>query len=596
MRLTYVLLTGALVLASAVGCAAWLAVKATDLKSELASAISLVPELKAAIVAQDPLAASETVDALRIHTAAARSTAGDPLWTLAGAIPWLGPNFQAATEVATAADDVAQLGAAPLVEVFQSLDWETLTPQDGAVDIAAVREAEPKVVSAAHAVKESSNRLDDISVEGLLPQVAEPLNNARSELRGLSAELGIASDASTAIPAMMGADGPKRYLLMIQNNAELRASGGIPGALAVLTFDEGRLSLSEQTSATALGAMAPPVSVDLEQQQIYSGRIGKFMQDVNLTPDFPSAAKAAHSIWEKKTGERLDGVMSMDPVALQHILNATGPVKLTNPEVLALAGPSLPTELSGANVVKTLLSDVYSEIALPELQDVYFAGIASEIFKTFSTSSADPGALLDGVVEATAEGRVLVWSASSAEQKILAKYAVSGSVSGPSVSPAEFGVYFNDGTGAKMDYYVKRTVQLVKECAKDGYEQTTVRITSMNTAPADAATSLPAYVTGNGNYGVPAGSVQTNIVAYGPIQANVETAKVDGAKTEFAPYLHGNRPVGVLAVRLAPGESRTVEFTFGKIVQHTEPELVVTPTAQAVKDVILDTEIAPCQP
>jgi len=90
------------------------------------------------------------------------------------------------------------------------------------------------------------------------------------------------------------------------------------------------------------------------------------------------------------------------------------------------------------------------------------------------------------------------------------------------------------------------------------------------------------------------GSVQTNIVAYGPVQANIETAKLDGQRTDFAAHLHSNRPVGVLAVKLAPGESKTVEFTFGKIVQHTEPNLVVTPTVQDVKEVILPTEIAAC--
>jgi hypothetical protein len=136
----------------------------------------------------------------------------------------------------------------------------------------------------------------------------------------------------------------------------------------------------------------------------------------------------------------------------------------------------------------------------------------------------------------------------------------------------------------------------VKECPKDGYEQTTVKVTSTNTAPADAATSLPAYVTGDGNFGVPPGSVQTNIVAYGPVQANVEIAQVNGERTDFAPYVHSNRPVGVVSVRLAPGESRTVEFTFGKIVQHTEPNVVVTPTVQDVKDVILPTTNASCQP
>ncbi|MFB9404794.1 DUF4012 domain-containing protein [Pseudarthrobacter polychromogenes] len=393
---------------------------------------------------------------------------------------------------------------------------------------------------------------------------------------------------------MLGTDGPRNYLLMIQNNAEVRASGGIPGALAVLGFDRGKLSLGDQSSAGDIGIMSPTLPVDPQQQQIYSTRLGKYMQDVNLTPDFPTAAATAQAMWEKRTGQHVDGVISIDPLVLSYILQATGPVPLDGLELAAAEAAGLPTELAGSNVVSTVLSDVYAKIPQPKMQDAYFAGVAKKIFAALSNGTGEGKAIISGISKGTEEGRILVWSGNTSEQSVLAKYPLSGSIAGPSVPAAQFGVYFNDGTGAKMDYYVKRSVQLIKECPKDGYEQTTVRITSTNTAPTDAATSLPAYVTGAGNFGVPPGSVQTNIVAYGPVQAHVETAKVDGQKTEFAPYFHSNRPVGVLAIRLAPGESRTVDFAFGKIVQHTEPNVVVTPTVQDVKDVTLPTETVAC--
>ncbi|WP_258061905.1 DUF4012 domain-containing protein [Arthrobacter sp. ZGTC412] len=393
---------------------------------------------------------------------------------------------------------------------------------------------------------------------------------------------------------MLGAEAPRDYLLIIQNNAEARSSGGIPGALAVLNVDKGKLTLGSQSSAGALGVMSPSVPIDPEQQQIYSHRVGKFMQDVNLTPDFPTTASTAQAMWERKFGQRVDGVVSIDPVALGYILEATGPVRITNPDLVSAAAARLPTELNGKNVVQTLLSDVYAQIEEPRLQDAYFAGVAQEIFAALSDGRGNAKGLIEGITRGTAEGRVLVWSGFEAEQSVIRKYALSGSVSGPSVAPAQFGVYFNDGTGAKMDYYVKRTVQLVKECPKDGYERTTVRVSSTNTAPKDAASSLPAYVTGGGVFGVPAGSVQSNIVVYGPVQANVESAEVDGQSTNFASFGHSNRPVGTLALRLAPGESSTIDFTFSKIVQHTEPNAVVTPTVQDVKDVILPTATSSC--
>ncbi|MFF1881311.1 DUF4012 domain-containing protein [Pseudarthrobacter sp. NPDC058196] len=576
------------------GGVTWLGIKANTIKIELESAAALIPQLKQEILVSDEESAAATVATLREHTASARRAADDPLWTLASGMPWLGANTSAIAEVSRSADDVVSLGLSPLVNIYESLDWDTLLPSSSGTNLEPLKAAAPSVASSAYVVRASSERLEAIDTSQLLPQVATPLREATSELKQAVGALDSAADAANIAPAMLGSDGIKNYLLVVQNNAEARASGGIPGALAILTMEKGKLSFSGQTSAAELGVFAPSLPVDQEQQQIYSTRLGKYMQDVNLTPDFPTAASTARAMWEKKTGQKVDGVISIDPVVLGYILQSTGPVAVTGPELAAVKAAGLPTELTGGNVVPTLLSDVYAKIKQPKLQDTYFAGVAREVFSALSSGKGESKGLISGITRGAEEGRVLVWSADTSEQAVMSKYSLSGSISGPSVSPAQFGVYFNDGTGAKMDYYVKRTVQLVKECPANGYEETTVRVTSTNTAPADAATSLPAYVTGAGAFGVAPGTVQTNVVAYGPAQANVESASVDGQKTPFAPYIHANRPVGVVAQKLAPGESKTVDFTFGKIVQHAEPNLVVTPTVQHVKDVILPTENASC--
>lgn len=573
---------------------AWLVTKAQTIQDELNHAAALVPLLQESITQNKPGDAAATVSELRAHTSAARDAANDPLWSLAAILPGLGANFSAVSEVARTADDVSTLGVAPLVKIFNALDWENLVPSGSGANLEPLQSAAPSVSAAAHAVRASAERLERIDASRLMPQVSEPLEAAREQLRSVTGVLDASADASQLLPSMLGADEPRNYLLMIQNNAEARASGGIPGALAVLTVDSGKLSLGVQSSAADIGVMSPALPTDPEQQQIYSVRLGKFMQDVNLTPDFPTAASTAQAMWQKKTGQRLDGVLSIDPVALGFVLEATGPINIDAGGLGAVADYGLPVQLSRENVVKTLLSEVYTNIESPRVQDAYFASVAKELFASLSAGKGEATALMKGITRGADEGRILVWSNLTNEQSVLAKYSLSGAITGQSVSPAQFGIYFNDGTGAKMDYYVKRTVRLIKECARDGYEQTTVRVTSTNAAPLDAAATLPPYVTGEGAFGVPPGSVQTNIVAYGPVQANVETATLDGQRTDFAPYFHGNRPVGVLAVRLGPGESHTVEFTFGKIIQHTEPKVVVTPTVQDVQDVILPTEIAPC--
>lgn len=577
------------------GVALWLGAKASTIKTELEASTQLVPKLKETILQNRPADAAAVADDLRRHTATARDAASDPLWTLASAIPWLGANFSATTEIARSADDVATLGVTPLVKVYDSLKWDKLMPSVGGTDLEPIRNAAPAVSSAAQAVRASAQRLNGIDASGLLPQIAGPLTQARQQLSSVVDELNTASDAAGLAPSMLGSDKPRHYLLLVQNNAEARATGGIPGALVVLTADKGKISLSAETSATELGRFSPPVSVDEEQQRIYTDRMGTFMQDVNFTPDFPTAATTALKMWEQKKGGQLDGAISIDPVALGYILDATGPVGLQDPQMLALTEGKLPNQLSGKNVVKTLLSDVYAQIKDPKAQDAYFAMVAKEVFGALSSGKGEAKSLLAGVGKGVEEHRVLLWSSDTSEQSVLAKYTLSGSISGPSVPSAQFGAYFNDGTGAKMDYYVKRTVQLIQQCtAADGYGTVKVRITSTNTAPTDAATSLPAYVTGGGAYGVPPGTAQSNVIAYGPAQAYVESATQDGKKVPFGAQQHDNRPVGTLSVRLAPGQSSIVEFTFVKIVQQGRPEVVVTPTVESMDKVILPTQSASC--
>ena len=187
------------------------------------------PFLRDDIAGDKPQEAQETSDTLRSHAAAARDAAEDPLWTIAGSIPWIGANFSAVAEVARSADDVATLGVAPLVKVFDSLDWDSLLPSPAGTNLEPLRAASPSVSSAAHAVRASAERLDGIDASNLWPQVAEPLARAREQLQTVTGALDASADAAQIAPGMLGADGKRNYLLMIQNNCEARASGGIPG-------------------------------------------------------------------------------------------------------------------------------------------------------------------------------------------------------------------------------------------------------------------------------------------------------------------------------------------------------------------------------
>lgn len=572
--------------------AAWLAHRGTELRTEMTAVSQLVPEFKDQLLAKDNEAAQKTLDQIELHLDTARGAATDPLWKAATALPFLGQNFSVTTELVLSADDVVDRAAQPMLGVFSSLDWQKMTPVNGRFDVSPLESSSPTIVAAANTVELTHARLSDINASGLFPEVARPLAEATETLDDLRQTLNTAADTSQILPAMMGANGPRNYLILIQNNAEIRATGGLPGSLAVLHVEDGQIRLEAQSTGSAMGRFNPAVVVDPVQTQIYSKRLGTFISDVNLTPDFPTAAKTAKSMWEAKYGSPVDGVIAVDPVVLAHILEASGPlaVPLPHPEM----APGLPTTLTAENVVKTLLSDVYKDLESNALQDAYFALASKEVFSALASGKVPGDQLLEALTTSAVENRLHVWSGHNTEQDILGKTPIGGSISGPVTGGNTFGVFFNDGTGAKMDYYVKRSVQLLQECKTDGYSEVTVRVTTSNTAPIDAATSLPELITGGGRFGVPAGTVQTNVIVYGPAQSHIETAHDNGTKVPFGSHIHGGRPVGTVTTSLAPGQESTVDFTFGKIVQHTEPKVIVTPTVQNVKDVILDSEQKDC--
>lgn len=587
-----ILLSAVAALVLMAAAAGWLAYRAGQVQTNLEAASALLPGLQSQLVSGDGAAAQATLDELRNHTSDARNAGTDPLWKAASILPILGPNFSAITEVTVSADDVVSRAVAPMLDSFDSLDWGSLTPQDGRIDVAPLQEVSPTLSSAANTVQLSYERLNGIDRARLLPQVSAPLERAIGSMDEARQALNGAASAAAILPSMMGADGPRTYLVLIQNSAEIRATGGISGAYALIRTDNGSIELVGQGSGGDLGRFDPPLDVDPQQVQIYSTRIGGFFQSANLTPHFPTVAQTTKEMWEKRNqGTTIDGVVALDPVVLANLLEATGPVELGDFEdptmSRLLSQTELPTALSSDNVVATLLSDVYAEIEEPGLQDIYFTSVAAKIFSAIADGQGDGAGLIDALTRSSEEHRLYLWSNTSSEQTVIATTSLAGAATGPLKGGAAFDVYFNDGTGAKMDYYVTRTVQVLESCSDEEYREYTVRVSLTNTAPADAAESLPAYVTGAGAFGVAPGSVRTNTVVYGPAQAALGNAALDGIEVPVGSFLHGNRPVGVVTTEIAPGETAVVALSFSRVVQETEPVLTVTPTIQSADDVEL---------
>ena len=119
---------------------------------------------------------------------------------------------------------------------------------------------------------------------------------------------------------MLGADGPRTYLVVFQNNAEARGTGGLIGAYAVISASKGAVTVERLGSVADLASLtAPALNLGPDYQALYGSDPGLWV-NVNMSPHFPYAAQLMAAMWQRQFGTSLDGVIATDPVALSYLL------------------------------------------------------------------------------------------------------------------------------------------------------------------------------------------------------------------------------------------------------------------------------------
>ena len=547
----------------------WVIVRGLVARDALLGALPLVREIEASVIAGDRDVAAELTK-VQERTAEARGLTSDPIWLALEVVPWVGANLSAFRQAAAAVDDVAVDALPPLAELAEILDPAALVPRDGAVAVEPIIAARPALASASDALQRADARVTGIDTTGTLPQIS----GAVAELGTLVGETAdLVSGLETAaelLPAMLGADEPRRYLLLFLTNAEVRAGGGLPGSITEFVVDDGRIEIVAQDNAIP-GFTTPPAPLTDSETLLFDEVAGLFMSNVTATPQFARTAVLAQAMWAEHTGSTVDAVVSIDVPAIAAVLNATGPVPLA---------PNSPVgdELSGDRAVSLLLNEVYTAIPNGAAQDAFFADTARRAFEAITTSTARPDALLDALVTSVADRRLAVWSAKPAEQALLEESGLTPDLPKGDDKAAAVGVFFNDSTGAKMNYYTKAAVSVgIAACRADRRITRVVDVRLSNDAPLDAASSLPVDITGDGRFGVAPGTVRTKVYVYVPPGSAVYEVRIDGESVGFLLTEHEGVPVAAVTIDLEPQQGGEVSvLSIGPpndpgptVVQHT---------------------------
>ena len=518
-------------------------------KGHLETAAGLFVRLEQQIRRADVSAAEGSLSALQVETKAAHDETNGFGWAIGGHLPVIGDDLGAVRTVSAVLDDLAGNGLPVLLDVANGLDPAALSPRHGRIDVSELTTAAPRISAGLAVIRRAQSRVAGIRTDDLAGQLRTAVQQLSDGLAKAERLTASANRAAWLLPRMLGANGPRTYLLLFQNNAEIRATGGMPGAYIVIRADAGAVTIIDQgTAGGDIQVFDPPVvRLDADLEALYTTRPAVYPADVNLTPDFPTAARLFRTMYQKRSGIAVDGVMATDPVALSYLLRVTGAVKMPEGE-----------PLTAQNAVRVLLSEAYAKYPNPSDQDAYFAGAARATFEALIKGQGNPRGIVTELARAAGERRLLMWNTHQDEQADIAGTVLEGRLPANDGGSPTVGVFLNDGSGGKLSYYLTAAARLsMGKCTGEGGRELHLKFTIGSTAP---GAGLPAYVTGLALSGDPYTS-RTNVMLFSPTGGGVVRITLNGKEVEFGTGLERDRGVGVLTVDLPPGSSRTYDVT-----------------------------------
>ncbi|MEV8360049.1 DUF4012 domain-containing protein [Microbacterium sp. NPDC076895] len=541
-------ITVAVSLVLILGAGVWLGFRALTVKDELEQAQALLGS------AGDDLSTADRIAELGTHAEAAAAAAGDPVWRLAEFVPFVGDNLRAVRLASESLDVLANDLAQPVIAAMS---------QEG--DGSPLSRVLPIIQSQAPVVTSLAADVQAVSGSSTL------IGPVRSGVDQVDEVLQATAPTIAILPSLLGMDGARNYLLVFQNNAEASSLGGSAASQTLITADQGNISIAAQASSANFTEGVPvDVPVDQSALELYSSYLVDHVNTTTSRPDFPTAAKLLQAFWQRDIRpDQIDGVISVDPIALGRILKATGPIDVGG------------VELTDKNAVSILLKDVYewwdpyASKADAAASDAFFAAVASTVFEKVASGNFDLKDMAWAVSEGIDRGDIMMWSEDPAIAAVLDGQRIAGVLPVSNTDASTVGVFFRDTSASKIDYYMDSAVALTATCT-DGTTTYTTQTTLHLDLTQQEADALPRYVK---SAKAGASQFRTEVFVYGPPGMTLTDASVEGAEASVmrTDVQDLGRPVASFQVLLAPSESGTVTATFTGPSDIADPAVVTTP-------------------
>ena len=240
-------------------------------------------------------------------------------------VPVYGGELASIQDLTTLADsllatvDIPYQAVLPLVE---EIDKGNLNPSHLTE---LLNQAQPQLVDAQQALDQALAARSRLTPDNLSPDVRDLIVNKVDPAIALMQD-GLV--VAVELPRLMGAtgEGPKTYLLLVQNEDELRPTGGFITAAGTLLVQDGHISKLTFLNSGDLDNWEKPYPAAPWQLREYMNSPVLIFRDANWFTDYPVAALYAEYLYSYTNSHSVDGVIAFDQQMLIMVLSVTGPI------------------------------------------------------------------------------------------------------------------------------------------------------------------------------------------------------------------------------------------------------------------------------
>lgn len=178
-------------------------------------------------------------------------------------------------------------------------------------------------------LEDALRSLKKVNIQTLPEQYADKIALLINGLPTLIDNLKDFEESRDAIASILGREGSKRYLLIFQNNTEIRPTGGFIGSFAEIKIHDGvieKMDVPEGGSYDLQGSLREQLIAPAPLQLL---KARWEFQDGNWFPDFPTSARQLIQFYQDAGGPSIDGVISVNATFIAKLLGLLGEIEMT---------------------------------------------------------------------------------------------------------------------------------------------------------------------------------------------------------------------------------------------------------------------------